>query len=754
MQLLDKSWVRSFRNNSLVTPWVAAATVVGLVCGLLTVPAVLAETGPESGAEVRGLTAQSIAARARGVGPEPSRIVKIDAEIHQDRSSHDRPYTVFEYQVPTEGAVPHILAIDKDDQVFFSESGGRFARNFIDRPAMNKIGRLDIDGTVSEWNLATEGSSPMGVVFDQNDDLWIAERLGNRITRYGRDGRVTSYDIPTPGAWPTGIDVDSKGRVWFTETKGDKIAHVDPATGKIHEFPLPGGKKIMATGLAVDHQDRVWVAMRDVATIGRYDSRSGEWTRFPLATPESKPCGVMVDGEGQLWFSQRNAGKIGRILEDGTIEEFSVGNNFSGPFIMVADKVGDIWFSQLFSGEIGRFDRKTRTFEHFDLPGEDTYPAGIALDSKGNLWYAQQANDRIGVIVRTDLGYMVSEDGSRVGQAKKKKRPGQKKHKIVEMDVPTAQAIPGIVGVDRNDTVWFTQMGGGWVGPGFPPGPPGSRIGYVKDGKIGELETPTPESGPTSMAMDPCSDDVWITLRAANKIARVRDFEVREFDVPLEGNALPVGIAVDLDHHVWVAFSEANKLGRRSPEGDWKFLDIPIAGAEPRTIYVDPDNEVWFAEKTGNHVGWVDKKNWRLERWEIPTRLAWPLSLTSDTDGNLWFAQMRSDKLAMLDRETKEITEYELPVQSAPFKILYDSNNNSMWISTVFYNSILRFDLDRKELVEIYKVPSEGAWVGGLDHDSSGCIWFSEQFANKIGKICIDGVTSPDRSHVFPIVGP
>lgn len=743
----------SAESVSSRAPVLAAALSIIAALSITAAAAFAAPATPETRSVDRndaGTTVQSREVRARGnVGPTPARIVKIDAEIHQFRSSLDRPYTVFEYHVPTEGAVPHILAIDEQDQVFFSESGGRFARNFIDRPAQHKIGRLDIDGTVTEWNLETEGSSPMGVVFDGAGDLWIAERLGNRITRFGRDGTSTSWQIPTPGAWPTGIDVDSKGRVWFTETKGDKIAYVDPEADEIREFPLPGGKKIMATGLVVDHQDRVWVAMRDVATIGRYDPATDQWTRFPLATPESKPCGVAVDGDGVLWFSQRNGGKIGRILEDGTIEEYHVGNNFSGPFILAADQVGDIWFSQLFSGQIGRFDRKTRRFEHFDLPGEDTYPAGIALDSKGNLWYAQQANDRVGVIVRTDLGYMVGQESDE--QADAGRVPGQREHQIVEMDVPTPQSIPGIVGVDRHDTVWFTQMGGGWVGPGFPPGPPGSHIGYVKDGEMGELATPTPESGPTSMAMDPCSDDVWVTLRAANKIARIRDFEVTEVDVPLEGNALPVGIAVDLDHNVWVAFSEANKLGRRTPEGKWRFLDIPDAGAEPRTIYVDGDNEVWFAEKTGNHIGWVDKKNWRLERWQIPTRMAWPLSLTSDDDGNLWFAQMRSDKLAMLDRDTKEIVEYDLPVQSAPFKILYDSENGAMWISTVFYNAILRFDLERKELSEIYKVPSEGAWVGGLDHDSGGCIWFSEQFANKIGRLCIDGVKSPDRSGVFPV---
>jgi len=43
-----------------------------------------------------------------------------------------------------------------------------------------------------------------------------------------------------------------------------------------------------------------------------------------------------------------------------------------------------------------------------------------------------------------------------------------------------------------------------------------------------------------------------------------------------------------------------------------------------------------FAEKVGNHIGHVDKNNWTLERWLIPTKMAWPLSLEEDNAGNLW----------------------------------------------------------------------------------------------------------------------
>lgn len=115
---------------------------------------------------------------------------------------------------------------------------------------------------------------------------------------------------------------------------------------------------------------------------------------------------------------------------------------------------------------------------------------------------------------------------------------------------------------------------------------------------------------------------------------------------------------------------------------------------------------------------------------------------------------MRSDRLGMLDRKTKQMTEYRLPLQSAPFKILYDGPQKAFWVSTVFANAILRFDLDSRSVVAAYRVPSEGAWVGGLDRDADDCIWFSEQFANKIARLCIDGVARVGRRETQRVTAP
>ncbi|MCB1058397.1 MAG: hypothetical protein KDD11_23085, partial [Acidobacteria bacterium] len=281
------------------------------------------------------------ATAAPGAVVAPDRVTKAQSEIHQLESTAGRPYTLFRYAVPETGSVPHILAIDDDDHVWFSESGGRFAKNFIDAPPQGRLGRLDKNGTISEWQLTGAETSPMGIIFDDQKNLWISERLGNRITRRSPTGELVSWEIPTPGAWPTGIDIDSKGRVWFTETKGDKIGVIDPASGELKEYALPA-VKTMTTGIAIDHQDRIWVAERDVNTIAVFEPKTETFTQYPLSTPEAKPCALVVTADGSVWFSQRGGGKIGRVEPDGTIREYLVPDRFSGPFFLVTDRRGDL----------------------------------------------------------------------------------------------------------------------------------------------------------------------------------------------------------------------------------------------------------------------------------------------------------------------------------------------------------------------------------------------------------------------------
>ncbi|WP_050419499.1 virginiamycin B lyase family protein [Bradyrhizobium tropiciagri] len=682
---------------------------------------------------VLGLGLCDVCAAGEPGGAVTSRTTSVNFASHIGLSSLGQKFTVSTYDVPTADAVPHILAIDSEDHVWFSESGGRFAGKFLDVPPQSKIGRIESNGAITEWSLPGEETSPMGVLFDRKGYLWIAERLGNRITRMSYDGAVTYFPVPTQGSWPTGLAFDSQGGVWFTETKGNRIGRVDPSTGQIEEFPFkPEG--MSATGIAIDSRDRVWVAGRDANIIAEWDPQSREFQYFPLSTPNAKPCGIVVDARDRVWFTQRNAGKLATISVDGHIQEFALKEMKTGPFLPVVDRQGNIWFSQIWSNKVAKFNPEAREFEEFQVADDINHVAGLAIDSRGNVWFASQTGNKVGTIARQNLTYFGADDKTPVEE--RLAVNDSDKFDFRSLEVPTKQSVPGIVEVAPDDTIWFTQMGGGFVVPGFPPGPPGQKIGYIRDGAIAELATPTPESGPTSMAIDSKNGDVWVTLRSANKIALVRNYTVTEFDLPV-ANTLPVGITVDGEHNVWVALSTIGAVARRTPDGEWRVLNLPHRDGNPRTIYADRSDTIWYTEKDGNRLGVVNQSDWTVREWTIPTRVAWPLSLSEDDAGNIWFAEMRADKLARFDRKLEKIEEFKLPAHSAPFKILFDQSKQLFWISTVFGNSVLRFDIGRQKATAAFRVPHEGVWLGGIARMSNGCFWVTEQFGNRVDQLCI-----------------
>src|SRR5262245_6878971 len=52
---------------------------------------------------------------------------------------------------------------------------------------------------------------------------------------------------------------------------------------------------------------------------------------FPIPTPASGPTNIVTGPDGNLWFTEFNADKIGRITPSGAITEFTVPGAGSGP---------------------------------------------------------------------------------------------------------------------------------------------------------------------------------------------------------------------------------------------------------------------------------------------------------------------------------------------------------------------------------------------------------------------------------------
>jgi hypothetical protein len=63
---------------------------------------------------------------------------------------------------------------------------------------------------------------------------------------------------------------------------------------------------------------------------------------------------ITAGPDGNVWFTERNGDKIGRITPDGTVTDWPVPTEHGGPLGIVAGPDGNIWFAEKDRSQIGR----------------------------------------------------------------------------------------------------------------------------------------------------------------------------------------------------------------------------------------------------------------------------------------------------------------------------------------------------------------------------------------------------------------
>jgi sugar lactone lactonase YvrE len=126
---------------------------------------------------------------------------------------------------------------------------------------------------------------------------------------------------------------------------------------------------------------------------------------FPLPIADSYPYGIAAGPDGNLWFTESDNNKIGRIAPDGVgvIKEFPLPMADSYPTGITAGPDGNVWFTEYNGNKIGRITPAGEIME-FPLPIADSYPYGITAGSDGNLWFTEYNGNKIGKVSVSETG--------------------------------------------------------------------------------------------------------------------------------------------------------------------------------------------------------------------------------------------------------------------------------------------------------------------------------------------------------------
>jgi streptogramin lyase len=171
--------------------------------------------------------------------------------------------SISEFQIPTPDSGPRALAAGPDGNIWFSEFNA------------SKIGRITPQGAITEFELPRPNSGPGDITAGGDGSMWFVELAGrmdnrqpdgNRVGRITMDGKISEFQIPAEAGTPSPINiaVGPDRNIWFT--KGPMLVRV-MGNGAMTAFPL-SGVNAGGTGLTAgsDRQpprrlsNRLWVA--------------------------------------------------------------------------------------------------------------------------------------------------------------------------------------------------------------------------------------------------------------------------------------------------------------------------------------------------------------------------------------------------------------------------------------------------------------------------------------------------------------
>jgi virginiamycin B lyase len=157
-------------------------------------------------------------------------------------------------------------------------------------------------------------SRPYGIVIDRDGFPWVALFNTNKVMRVDPETfEFTLFEKATPQSRSRRIEVTSDGSVWYVDEPRGRLGRIDPATGRVREYQMPGGEASRPYALTKDDRENLWVSQTgpEKKLVG-FDPRTEEF--FSVNEVSHNIRHKMFHAPtGAMWFGT-DANKVGRLL--------------------------------------------------------------------------------------------------------------------------------------------------------------------------------------------------------------------------------------------------------------------------------------------------------------------------------------------------------------------------------------------------------------------------------------------------------
>lgn len=340
-------------------------------------------------------------------------------------------------------------------------------------------------------------------------DITSSSDLNALVTHDGSDwmeGVPSAYEA----RGPHDAEVDADGFVWIADSQdnpGRTVARLDPRTGEVKNFKLEGGHGMAmgSHGIVIDHKGIAW--FNADGGLGKVDTKTMKVEHFEPPRNMARVGGTLdVDSSGTVCVSTSS----GALLFDPATEKFT---EYLSP-----------------------------------SPGNEGRTYGVAVDAKGNCWWAQMNFDKLGITDRST---------GKSGELALRERPGMR-----ELFPEKDRKIFDFVRSDWNSAVPWAQ-------------------------------------GPRRLGADKRGNSVWVADWWGDNLAKIdiNTKQVTHYQHPGSGFAGVYDTVIDKNGMVWINLMNDDKVARFDPRTEkWTEFHLPTLGTETRFIAVDNHKdpvEVW-----------------------------------------------------------------------------------------------------------------------------------------------------------------
>ena len=381
----------------------------------------------------------------------------------------------------------------------------------------HRIRQITSDGVVCTLAGSTSGyldstpaqlNTPSSSAMDLAGNVFVADTANHRIRKIGPTGLVSTLAGSGSAAYadgtgaaaafsgPAGVSVDSAGNVFVADTGNHRIRKITSAgvvstlagsgsaayadgTGAAAAFNAPRGVSVDASGNvfvadAGNHRIRKITSAGVVSTLAgsgsaAYADGTGTGASF------SGPAGVSVDSAGNVFVADTGNHRIRKVTSAGVVSTLAgsgsaayadgtgTAASFSGPAGVSVDSAGNVFVADTGNHRIRKVTSAgvvstpagSGSAAYSDGPGDRASfntPVGVAVDSDGNVQVADSGNHRVRVLVID-----VTPPQTRVSPVL-----GSAPVSRVWFSAETSVAI-GAVDVGGVAAIWYRLDGGGWT---------------------------------------------------------------------------------------------------------------------------------------------------------------------------------------------------------------------------------------------------------------------------------------------------